>query len=55
MVGDSKQDIKTAKAARVKSIIILTTPKPYWKNLKEADYKIKDIKEIPKLIKEVIR
>ena len=55
MVGDSKQDIKTAKAAKVKSIIILTSPKQVWKDLKEADYKIKDIKEIPKLIKEVTK
>jgi pyrophosphatase PpaX len=55
MVGDSKQDIKTAKAAKVKSIIILTSPKQVWKDLKEANYKVKDIKEIPKLIKEVIK
>jgi len=52
MVGDSIQDIKTAKAAKVKSIVIKTGPKETWKNLKEADFIIKDIKEIPKLIKE---
>jgi len=27
-------------------------PKETWKNLKKADFIIKDIKEIPKLIKE---
>ncbi len=53
MVGDTEQDIKTAKAAKVKSIIILNAPKPTWKNLNKADYKIKDIKELPSLIKEV--
>jgi len=53
MVGDSKQDIKTAKAAKVKSIIILNAPKQTWKDLKKADFMIKDIKELPKLIKEV--
>ena len=52
MVGDTIQDIKTAKAAKVKSIIILTGPKSTWKNLNKADYKIKDIKELPNLIKE---
>ena len=52
MFGDSIQDIKTAKAAKVKSIVIKTGPKETWKNLKEADFIIKDIKEIPKLIKE---
>ena len=52
MVGDSRQDIITSKRAKVKSIIILTTPKNYWKNLKDADYIIKDITELPKLIKE---
>ncbi|MCD4760244.1 HAD-IA family hydrolase [archaeon] len=53
MVGDSLQDIKTAKAAKVKSIILLTAPKSIWKDLKEADFIIKDIKEIPNIIKEV--
>lgn len=53
MVGDTEQDIKTAKRAKVKSIIILTAPKEHRKSLKNADYKIKDIKELPKLIKEV--
>ncbi|MBT3394976.1 HAD family hydrolase [archaeon] len=52
MIGDSIQDIKTAKAAKVKSIVIKTGPKETWKNLKKADFIIKDIKEIPKLIKE---
>ncbi len=55
MVGDTIQDIKTAKAAKVKSIIILTSPKPTWKNLNSADYKIKDIKELSNLIKEVTK
>jgi pyrophosphatase PpaX len=55
MVGDSKQDITTSKRAKVKSIIILTTPKVYWKNLKDADYLIKDIKELPKLLKEATK
>jgi pyrophosphatase PpaX len=53
MVGDSEQDITTSKKAKVKSIIILTTPKAYWKHLKDANYLIKDINEIPRLIKEV--
>jgi|APSaa5957512622_1039677.scaffolds.fasta_scaffold42429_2 HAD superfamily hydrolase (TIGR01549 family) len=53
MVGDSRQDIITSKRAKVKSIIILTTPKNYWKNLKDADYRIKDITDIPSLLKEV--
>ena len=53
MVGDSKQDIKTAKAAKVKSIIILNAPKQTWKDLKKADFTIKDIKELPNLIREV--
>jgi HAD superfamily hydrolase (TIGR01549 family) len=52
MVGDTQQDIKTAKAAKVKSIIILNSPKQTWKSLNNADFKIKDIKEIPTLIKE---
>ena len=55
MVGDSLQDIKTAESSKVKSVIILTSPKQVWKDLKEADYKIKDIKELPKLIKEVTK
>ncbi|MBT7474402.1 HAD family hydrolase [Candidatus Woesearchaeota archaeon] len=53
MVGDTVQDIKTAKAAKVKSIIIKTGPKQTWKTLNNADFIIKDIKELPKLIKEV--
>jgi HAD superfamily hydrolase (TIGR01549 family) len=53
MVGDTLQDIKTAKSAKIKSIIIKNGPKQIWKNLKKADFIIKDIKEIPKLIKEV--
>jgi len=52
MVGDTVQDIKTAKAAKVKSIIIKTGPKQTWKTLNNADFIIKDIKELPKLIKE---
>ena len=52
MIGDSIQDIKSPKAAKVKSIVIKTGPKETWKNLKKADFIIKDIKEIPKLIKE---
>lgn len=51
MVGDSLQDIKTAKSAKVKSIIILTSPKQVWKDLKKANYKINNIKELPKIIK----
>jgi HAD superfamily hydrolase (TIGR01549 family) len=53
MVGDTNADIKTAKKAKVKSIIILNAPKQTWKDLKKADFKIKDIKELPNLIKEV--
>jgi HAD superfamily hydrolase (TIGR01549 family) len=53
MVGDTKQDIKTAKAAKVKSVIIMNAPKETWKDLKKADFKIKDIKELPKIAKEV--
>jgi HAD superfamily hydrolase (TIGR01549 family) len=53
MVGDTIQDIKTAKAAKIRSIIILTGPKSTWKTLNKANYKIKDIKELPSLIKEV--
>ena len=53
MVGDTVQDIKTAKAAKVKSIIIKTGPKQTWKTLNNANVIIKDIKELPKLIKEV--
>ena len=52
MVGDTIQDIKTAKAAKVKSIIIKNGPKETWKDLKKADFIIKDIKELPKLLKE---
>ena len=52
MVGDTVQDIKTAKAAKVKSIIIKNGPKETWKDLKKADFIIKDIKELPKLLKE---
>jgi HAD superfamily hydrolase (TIGR01549 family) len=53
MVGDTQQDIKTAKAAKVKSIIIKTGPKSTWKNLNKADFIIKDIKELPTLVNEV--
>jgi len=53
MVGDTIQDIKTANAANVKSIIILTGPKQLRKDLKKADFIIKDIKELPSLLKEV--
>jgi len=52
MVGDTIQDIKTAKAADVSSIIIKNGPKQTWKSLKKADFIIKDIKELPNLIKE---
>ncbi len=52
MVGDTIQDIKTAKAAKVKSIIILQGPKSIRKKLKSADFLVKDIKEIPRIIKE---
>ena len=52
MVGDSEADIKTAKAAKVKSIIILNAPKQTWKNLKKADFTIKDITELPKIIED---
>ena len=53
MVGDTIQDIKTAKAAKVKSIIIKQGPKQTWKKLKSADFIIKDITELPNLIKEI--
>jgi HAD superfamily hydrolase (TIGR01549 family) len=53
MVGDTQQDIKTAKAAKVKSIIVLNSPKQTWKTLNNANFKIKDISEIPSLINEV--
>jgi len=52
MVGDTLQDIKAAKAAKVKSVIILTGPKSTWKKLKGADFTIKDIKQLPAIIKE---
>lgn len=52
MVGDTVQDIKTAKASKVSSIIIKNGPMKTWKNLKKADFIIEDIKELPKLIKE---
>ena len=52
MVGDTIQDIKTAKSAKVKSIIILQGPKSTRKRLKSADFIIKDIKELPRIIKE---
>ena len=52
MIGDTVQDIKTAKAAKVKSIIILQGPKSTLKRLKSADFLIKDIKELPGIIKE---
>ena len=52
MVGDSLQDIKTAKRAKVKSIIVLNAPKQTWKDLKKADFTIKDIKELPKIIED---
>lgn len=52
LVGDTIQDIKTARAAKVKSIIIKTGPKTSWKNLKKADFIINDITELQKVIKE---
>lgn len=52
MVGDTLQDIKTAKASKVNSVIIKNGPRQTWKSLKKADFIIKDIKELPKLIKE---
>ena len=52
MVGDTIQDIKTAKASKVSSIIIKNGPRQTWKNLKKADFMINNIKELPKLIKE---
>jgi len=55
MIGDSQQDIKTAEKAGVKSIIILNAPKQVWKDLKKADFIIKDISELPSLLKEVKR
>ncbi len=55
MVGDTQQDIKTAKAAKVKSIIIKNGPKQIWKTLNKADFLIEDISEIPSLIKEVYK
>ncbi len=51
MVGDTVQDIKTAKAAKVKSIIIKTGPKQIWKTLNKADFIIEDIKDIHSIIK----
>jgi HAD superfamily hydrolase (TIGR01549 family) len=53
MVGDTIQDIKTARAAKVKSIIIKQGPKETWKNLNKANFIIKNISELLKLIKEV--
>ncbi len=53
LVGDSKPDIKTAKSAKIKSIIILNGPRATWKNLKGADYKIRNIKEVIPITKEV--
>jgi HAD superfamily hydrolase (TIGR01549 family) len=52
MIGDTKQDILTAKRAKIKSIIIKRRIVPK-KDLKEADFIIKDIKQLPKIIKEV--
>ncbi len=52
MVGDTIQDIKTAKSAKVKSIILKHGPKQTWKSLKNANFIIKDITELPRLIKE---
>jgi len=51
MVGDSKPDIESAKKAKVKSIVILPKSKQIRKDLKEADYKIKDIIELLQIIK----
>lgn len=50
LVGDTIRDIESAKRAKIKSIIIKTGPKSTWKNLKEADFIIKDIKQLPKII-----
>ncbi|MBT4334761.1 HAD family hydrolase [archaeon] len=52
MIGDTVQDIKTAKAANVKSIIIKQGPKETWKNLNKANFIIRNISELPELIKE---
>lgn len=50
LVGDTLQDIRTAKAAKTKSIIVLTGPKISKKDLKKADFIIKDINEIKRII-----
>lgn len=51
MIGDSKPDIITAKKAKIKSIIIPTGAVPK-KDLKDADFIVKNIKDILKIIKE---
>ncbi len=50
LVGDTLQDIKTAKAAKTKSIIVLTGPKISKKDLKKADFIIKEISQIKRII-----
>nr|MBA4404754.1 hypothetical protein [Nanoarchaeum sp.] len=50
LVGDTLQDIKTAKAAKTKSIIVLTGPKISKKDLKKADFIIKEISQIKRLL-----
>ncbi len=52
LVGDTIQDVKTARSAKIDSIIIKNGPRSSWKNLKKADFIIKDITELPKIIKE---
>jgi len=49
MIGDTKQDILAAKKAKIKSIIIKNAPIPK-KQIKDADYIVKDIKDIVKII-----
>jgi len=53
LVGDSVNDIKAAKMAGIKSIAVLTgnLPKKEILNAK-PDYVIKDISELPKILKE---
>lgn len=50
LVGDTLQDIKTAKAAKTKSIIVLTGPVISKKDLKKADFIIKEISQIKRLL-----
>ncbi len=55
LVGDSVNDIKAAKMANVKSIVVLTgnLPKKEILNAK-PDYVIKDISELPKLLESIV-